>query len=187
MLGMVFTELIEMVEDKFSPEIADKMVEAAEDKGGGVYTAVGAYPAEHVQAMVGRLSEITGIPAAELVRAFGRHLLGRFAESHPGHFQRHPDVFDFLARIDSDIHVEVKKLYSNATLPRFKVLSRSEDLLELRYTSPRRMELLAHGLIEQLGEFSGQPLKVEASSDDTGCTFAITKVGKTSEAAQIAA
>lgn len=178
MLGMVFTELIEMVEDKFSLETADKMIEAVEEKGGGIYTAVGAYPAEHIQVMVGRLSEITGIPGNELVRAFGRHLLGRFAEYHPGHFQRHPDVFDFLARIDSDIHVQVKKLYSNATLPRFKVLSRSEDLLELRYMSPRRMEILAQGLIEQLGEFAGQPLQVTALADDTGCTFAIVKVGK---------
>lgn len=184
MLGMVFTELIEMVEDKFSPEIADKMIEAAEDRGGGVYTAVGAYPAEQVQVMVGRLSEITGIPAAELVRAFGRHLLGRFAESHPGHFQRHPDVFDFLERIDSDIHVEVKKLYSNAILPRFTVLSRSDEVLELRYTSPRRMELLAQGLIEQLGEFAGQQLEVTAHSDDTGCTFAITKLSAAGKATQ---
>ncbi len=184
MLGMVFTELIEMVEDKFSPEVADKMIEAAEDQGGGVYTAVGAYPAEHVQAMVGRLSEITGIPAGELVRAFGRHLLGRFAHSHPGHFQRHPDVFDFLARIDSDIHVEVKKLYSNATLPRFKVVSRSKDVLELHYSSPRRMELLAQGLIEQLGDFAGQPLRVEARSDETGCTFAVTKISPLAQAAE---
>lgn len=187
MLGMVFTELIEMVEDKFSPEIADKMIEAAEDEGGGVYTAVGAYPAEHVQVMVGRLADLTGIPANELVRVFGRHLLGRFAESHPGHFQRHPDVFDFLARIDWDIHVEVKKLYSNATLPRFEVLSRSADILELRYTSPRRLELLALGLIEQLGEFAGQPLQVTVSPDDKGCTFAIAKVDKLSEAAKVPA
>ena len=48
MLGMVFTELIEMVEEKFSPEIADQMVEAAEREGGG------AYPAEQVGLMVAR-------------------------------------------------------------------------------------------------------------------------------------
>ncbi len=176
MLGMVFTELIELVEEKFSPEIADQMVEAAEREGGGAYTAVGAYPAEQVGLMVARLSELTGTPAADLVRAFGRHLLTRFAQSHPNHFDRHPEVFDFLAHVDSDIHVEVKKLYTNATLPRFKVLSRDADVMHLRYTSPRRLEALAIGLIEELGAYAGQPLQVTPQPDDEGCTFVIRKV-----------
>ena len=176
MLGMVFTELIEMVEDRFSPEVADEMMEAAEALGGGVYTAVGSYPVDQIGAMVGRVSEITKVPVPDLVRAFGHHLLARFAQSHPGHFQRHPDVFDFLAAIDSDIHVEVKKLYTNATLPRFSVLSRDDTTLRLRYTSPRRMEALALGLVEQLGEHAGQPLAITSEPDAQGCVFTIRKI-----------
>lgn len=176
MLGMVFTELIEMVEDKFSPEVADDMMDAAQAAGGGVYTAVGAYPVEQIGVMVDRLSEITQVAAHDLVRDFGRHLLGRFAQSHPGHFERHPDVFDFLAAIDSDIHVEVKKLYSNATLPRFRVVSRDDTTMRLRYDSPRRMEMLALGLIEQLGEHAGQPLSTTCAQDDGGCLFIIRKI-----------
>jgi len=175
MLGMVFTELVEMVEDKFSPEIADEMMDAAQAAGGGVYTAVGAYPVEQIGIMVARLSERTQMPVDDLVRAFGRHLMGRFAQSHPGHFTRHPDVFDFLASIDSDIHVEVKKLYSNATLPRFAVLARDDETLHLRYTSPRRMEMLAVGLIEELGAHAGQPLSVTWEPHDEGCVFIIRK------------
>ncbi len=176
MLGMVFTELIEMVEDKFSPEVADEMAEAAQAAGGGVYTAVGAYPVEQIGVMIGRLSELTQVPADELERVFGHHLLGRFAQSHPGHFTRHPDVFDFLAAIDSDIHVEVKKLYSNATLPRFSVIARDDTTLHLRYTSPRRMERLALGLIEALGTHAGQPLSVTCEPQGEGCVFTIRKL-----------
>lgn len=176
MLGMVFTELVEMVEDKFSPEVADDIMDAAQSAGGGVYTAVGTYPVEHIGVMVNRLSEITQVPAQDLVRDFGRHLLGRFAQSHPGHFDRHPDVFDFLAAIDSDIHVEVKKLYSNATLPRFRVVLRTDSVMHLRYDSPRRMEMLALGLIEQLGEHAGQPLATTCEHDDGGGLFIIRKV-----------
>lgn len=175
MLGMVYTELIEMVEARFSPDVADQMVEAAEAAGGGVYTAVGSYPDEQVFLMVTRLSELTGAPVPELVRAFGHHLLQSFARSHPGHFERHPEVFDFLSHIDSGIHVEVKKLYENATLPRFAVLSRDQDTMHMRYTSPRRMEVLAVGLIEELGRFAGQPLNVQSLPDDEGCTLVITK------------
>ena len=176
MLGLVFTELIEMVEDRFSPEVADRMLEAVEDQGGGVYTAVGSYPHEQVGAMVARLAEITGVPADDLVRAFGRHLLTRFASSHPAPFVRHPDVFDFLASIDTDIHVQVRKLYAAATPPRFQVLERDARTLRLQYLSPRRMESLALGLMEQLGEHLGQPLHIEVEPGDGPTVFRIHKV-----------
>ncbi len=43
MKGIVFTEFLEMVEEKFSPELADRIVEEAELPSGGVYTTVGTY------------------------------------------------------------------------------------------------------------------------------------------------
>ena len=38
MKGVVFTEFLEMVEDIFSPDIADQIVEEADLPSGGVYT-----------------------------------------------------------------------------------------------------------------------------------------------------
>jgi Haem-NO-binding len=43
MKGVVFTEFLEMVEDRFSPEMADRIIEGAELASGGVYTTVGTY------------------------------------------------------------------------------------------------------------------------------------------------
>lgn len=171
MLGLVFTELVEMVEDRFSPEMADHILEAAEAAGGGAYTKLGHYPYEQMQAMVTRLSELSGTPAPELVRAFGHHLLDRFAQGYPGHFQRHQRLFDFLAAIDSEIHVEVHRLYADATLPRFDVLSRDERSMALRYRSPRRMEMLALGLMERLAEHCGEPVSIRMEDAPDGCVF----------------
>ena len=36
MKGIVFTEFLEMVEDKFSPELADRIIEGAELPSGGI-------------------------------------------------------------------------------------------------------------------------------------------------------
>ena len=42
--GLLFTELLEMVEDSFSPELADRIIEDADLPSGGVYTsAVGVH------------------------------------------------------------------------------------------------------------------------------------------------
>ena len=50
MKGVVFTEFIEMVEDKFSADIADQIIEEADLPSGGVYTSVGTY--DHAEAQI---------------------------------------------------------------------------------------------------------------------------------------
>lgn len=160
MLGLVFTEFVELVEDKFSPETADAVIAEVAAPHGGAYTAVGYYPHEEMVAMVGALSRQTGVAAPELVRGFGGHLLHRFAAAHGELFARHGRLFDFVAAIHDEIHVEVRKLYDQATLPTFTVLSRDERTLRLLYQSPRAMQQLAQGLLEQAAVHYGEPCDI---------------------------
>ena len=179
MLGMVFTEFVEMVEDKISPEAADAMLQTANLPHGGAYTSVGYYPHEEIVQLVGILSSQTGIPVPDLVRSFGRHLLGVFTAGHPAFFSAQPSAFDLLASVDEVIHKEVRKLYPQAQLPSFSVLERDEDTMELAYRSPRSMEDLALGLIEGTGDFYGTPLRVTArprAEPEAGTVFHIEHV-----------
>ena len=95
MKGVVFTEFLEMVEDRFSPEMADRIIEGAELPSGGVYTAVGTYDHSEMIQLVSCLSEETGIASAELVRSFGMYLFGRFHTMFPKYFE---DVY-FIVRL----------------------------------------------------------------------------------------
>lgn len=161
MLGMVFTEFIEMIEDRFSPEVADAVIEAAELPHGGAYTSVGYYSHEEIVRLVSGLSQRTGIPVPDLVTTFGQHLLLRFRDNYPQMFVRHVSLFSFLASIDAEIHREVRKLYPQAQLPRFTVVDVSDTKMQLAYESPRSMEPLAVGLILGAGVHFGEPVKVE--------------------------
>lgn len=147
MLGMVFTEFLDMVENRFSPEIADAIIVDADLPHGGAYTAIGYYPHEEMVSLVVQLSRHTQVPTADLVKAFGHHLVGRFRTLYPQLFETTHTLFDFLEAIDGEIHREVRKLYPNALLPRLRTLRRTEAHLELAYESPRSMENLAEGLI----------------------------------------
>jgi hypothetical protein len=131
---------------------------------------VGYYPHEELVALVVRLSQLTGVPVPELVRAFGRHLLVRFTQLYPAMFERHASFFDFVAAIDGEIHVEVRKLYPQAVLPRFEVLQRDAQGMQLLYRSPRRMEPLARGLLEGLAAHYRQACRIDtrAWSDSAG-------------------
>ena len=179
MKGVVFTEFLEMVEDRFSPEMADRIIERADPASGGVYTAVGTYDHGEMIRLVSCLSEETGIPAADLVRAFGMHLFGRFHTLFPKYFEGVASSFDFLQRIDQYIHVEVRKLYPDAELPSFDCDTSEPGCLRITYRSSRPFAALADGLIRGCVAHYREAVDIamEDLSDGTGTAarFSLTK------------
>jgi Haem-NO-binding len=147
MKGIVFTEFMEMVENRFSADVLDDIIDAAELPNGGAYTSVGTYDHGELVRMVVALSNKTGVPVPDLVKAFGLYMFGRFHALYPGFFQGVPDALTFLSGIENIIHAEVIKLYPDAQLPKFQCKRLGEGL-EMLYLSPRHFEDLAHGLIE---------------------------------------
>jgi hypothetical protein len=169
MKGMVFTEFLEMVESAHGYDVVDRIVEAAHLPSAGAYTAVGTYDHAEMWSLVSQLSHATGTRVPDLMQAFGRHLAERFAASHAAFFQA-PGLFDFLASVDSLIHVEVRKLYPDAELPHFEVLERTPTRMVLVYRSPRHFGDLAEGLMRGSAEHYGEPVRItrEPVAEPTG-------------------
>jgi len=169
MKGIVLTEFLGMVSDRFSEDMVDDIIEASDLPSGGAYTSVGIYDHGEIVALVGALSDRSGTPVADLVKAFGQHLFGRLSVLHPEFVVGIDDAMDFLERVDKVIHVEVLKLYPDAMLPRFDT-RREGDRLQMIYRAPRGMEDLAEGLIHGcLGHF-GQELRMERHKRPDGST-----------------
>jgi hypothetical protein len=147
MKGIVFTEFLEMVEEKFSPEMADKIIEASHLSTDGAYTSVGTYHHSELIELVMQLSGESGIEIPVLIKAFGEYLFGQFVILYPQFFKKKNTCFPFLELIDSHIHVEVRKLYPDAELPTFKTHRPSADSLLMIYKSERPFAPLAEGLI----------------------------------------
>ena len=68
---------------------------------------------------------------------------------YPQFFEHHDHPFSFLESIDDHIHVEVKKLYPDAILPKFQTETTAEGKLVMIYSSERKMAPFALGLIEK--------------------------------------
>ena len=170
MKGMVFTEFLEMVEEKFSPDMAERIIESAELESGGAYTTVGTYDHHEMIALVTCLSRETGIPASQLIRTFGEHLFERFHHLFPNYFDGVPSAFDFLRHVNDYIHIEVRKLYPDAELPTFACETPLPDQLSMTYRSTRPFAPLAEGLIRGCIAHYGEPIEVgiEDLSDGAG-------------------
>jgi hypothetical protein len=162
MKGIVFCEFVEMMETEFSAEMADKIISSTELESGGAYTSVGTYDHHEMLALVTQLSEKTGTPVPDLVRAFGRYLFGRFVELYPAFFEGVDGAFGFLDRIEEHVHVEVRKLYPDAELPTFATSRPDDGTMIMVYQSKRPFADLAHGLIEGCITHYGEPVDVES-------------------------
>ena len=146
MKGIVFTVFLDMVEDKFGEDVVEDIIDNAELESGGAYTSVGSYPAEEMRQLVHQLSIKSELPMGSLLESFGHVLFKGLNQAYP-HFFTETDLFKFLSSIHTYIHVEVKKLYSDAELPSLIVLNHTDQQLVLLYESPRRMGDLARGLL----------------------------------------
>ena len=175
MKGVVFTEFFGMVEQGFSADMVDDLIDATTPVSGGAYTAVGPYDHREIVAMVVELSARTGATVPDLLHAFGRHLFGRFRELYPAFFEGVPDSFSFLASIEDVIHVEVRKLYPDAELPRFESSFPSEDSMEFVYRSPRHFHDLAAGLIAGCIDHFGEDVQVSRSDLGDCVAFHLTR------------
>ena len=164
MKGMVFTELLDMVEATFGAEILEESLVEAELPHGGAYTAVGTYPHEEIVRIVMALSRRVGVPPADLAKAFGCYLFDRFSQTYGRFFTGVNHAFDLLANVETHIHSEVRKLYPDALLPTFDTSQPDADTLVMVYRSKRGFADLAEGLM--LGAIQYFDEKIELSRED---------------------
>jgi Haem-NO-binding len=176
MKGVVFTEFIEMVEEVYSPEMVDTLLDSVSLSSGGAYTSVGTYDHHELVALVSELSKRTGTEIPLLLRAFGAHLYKVFERKYPQFFDRVPDTFTLLERVDGHIHVEVRKLYPDAELPKFTTRRLPNGDFEMHYRSARHFEDLAYGLIDASVQRFSEPISIEMTSTPEGAIFILKRV-----------
>lgn len=168
MKGLVFTEFIEFVEEKFGFDTVDLIIDKANLPSKGVYTQAAVYPDSELLSLLGVLSDHSGKSVNELLESYGRHVFHKLLSIYPTASSGVTGVLDFISRVDSLVHVEVKKLYPDAQLPKFSVDKHENNEMVLIYQSQKRLEALAKGMMLGCAEHYGQNLdiKMEKISED---------------------
>lgn len=176
---MVFKAFEAHVARHMGEDMLDEALDQPGLTNGGAYTSVGVYPHDDLLALVGFVSERSGVPPSALVRQFGHELFGRLADGHREVIAGFSGCIDMLAGIETVIHRNVRKLYSDTELPGFAVLAREDETyLRLAYRSARPFADLAEGLIEGAFDHYGVRevatlCRENSAPDGTSCTFTI--------------
>lgn len=161
MKGIIFTEFMELVEQQFGLEVLDEVLEMSGDEG--IYTAVGSYDHKDLVKLIVNLSKKTNIDAATLQQVFGKTVFKTLLASIPptASIGKSSTTFQFLRHVEDYIHVEVKKLYSDAQPPQFDFISETETQMIMDYQSARCMSNVCLGLIEGCAEHFGESIRVQ--------------------------
>lgn len=149
MKGIIFTEFLELVEEKFGYEMVDQIICQSELDSGGAYTAIGTYEFSEMLQLIGNLSKNTSIAVDDLLLVYSEHLFQALIRTHPNLVEYYKEPMAMLASIENHIHVEVQKLYPDAQLPTFELLERSDSKLVMVYKSDKALYVLGKGLMQE--------------------------------------
>jgi hypothetical protein len=177
MKGIIFTEFLELVEIKFGLEIVQKIIDECDLDTNGVYTSVGTYSHKDMFKMVGKLSQIKGIPVPKLLTVFGEYFFVTLSNDYP-HFMEKSNLFTFLDSIEKYIHPEVLKLYPEAELPSFETEINSKDEMTLNYMSSRKLSDLAIGLIKGASKYFNEDIDILKISEKDDGEVVMLKIKK---------
>ncbi len=147
MKGIVFTEFLDLVESKFGLEMVDKIISSSDLESGGSYTSIGTYEFSDMLQLITNLSNNTDISVDDLLLIYGEHFFSVLKSSYPAMLAEYSGSLELLSSIENHIHVEVRKIYPDAELPSFEILSRSDDSLRMVYRSSRAMHMFGLGLM----------------------------------------
>lgn len=178
MKGIVFTEFLELVEDKFGIEMVDKIISSSDLESNGIYTSIGTYSFSEMLQLLKNLNANTGIAIDDLLLVYAEHFFGVIERSYPGLLATYKDPIEMLSSIENHIHIEVRKIYPDAELPVFVVEEKTEKSLTMIYKSSRAMHHFGLGLMNKTFEHFNSTAKIvlqKMKEDGTEVRFFITK------------
>ncbi|WP_452602899.1 heme NO-binding domain-containing protein [Pontimicrobium sp. MEBiC06410] len=178
MKGIVFTEFLDLVEDKFGLEMVDNIINNSQLESGGVYTSVGTYKFSEMLQLLQHLSENTNISIDDLLLVYAEHFFGVLKDSYPELLATYKDPIEMLSSIENHIHVEVRKIYPDAELPTFVIESKTENSLIMIYKSSRAMHHFGLGLMNKTFEHFNSTATITLENikeDGTEVKFIINK------------
>lgn len=157
MKGIIFN----LVEDVITAEHGADTWDDLLDEAGvdGAYTSLGNYPDDDLHRLVGAAARELEMPGHEVVRSLGRRAIPLLAARYPQLFVGH-DLLSFLLTLNEIIHPEVRKLYPGADVPDFTFATPEPSVLEMGYSSARKLCALAEGFVLGAADHYGEAVVI---------------------------
>ena len=155
MKGVIFRQLELFVCQKFDETTWEAIYQTAlpelvtQDPFVGPMT----YPDEDMVTLAVHASNHLELSLEVVLKEYGRFLLPNLISLAPEFVKGHATPKSFLLTVEDVIHVEVEKMYEGTYLPTFTYAESEEDVLDITYSSDRKLFTFFEGLIEGVAEY----------------------------------
>ena len=105
MKGIVFTEFLELVEQKFGLEMVDRIITQSNLESKGIYTAIGTYEFSEMLQLLQNLHKNTGIEINDLLRIYGECFFSLLESNYGQLIARFSTPLDMLASIEKHTQI----------------------------------------------------------------------------------
>ncbi|MCQ8878820.1 heme NO-binding domain-containing protein [Pseudoalteromonas shioyasakiensis] len=144
---------------------------------GRCYVSVNDYPDAELNALVADICEELELEQAVVISLFGRHLFSHLMQHYQVVVSRYQHFEALILNIHNVIHKEVNKLHQGANLPTMRCMMIEPGYIEMHYSSPRKLCILAEGLIYGAAEHFNMQINIEHPQcqhrGDAECTLNI--------------
>ncbi len=100
MKGVFFTKFLEMVEERYSDDVVDFIIEASNLPNDGAYTSIGNYSYKELVQLVVNLNKATNIEIPILLESYGHYLLQNSSKFYLDYFCNNDKSFDFHKAVE---------------------------------------------------------------------------------------
>lgn len=163
MKGVIFKILEQFVHDTFGPEFFEEVLDETSLETTPPFLGPGTYPDQDLIALVGTTIAKAGLELEDALFAVGKYAFPKLADSFPGITDQHADARSLVRSVHSVIHVEVRKLFPEASPPDFEYGEAPDGRLELTYRSSRKLCWFLRGLLAGCAEHYESEVHVEES------------------------
>lgn len=145
MKGLLFTELMEMVEENFGYNTANAIVQHSKLSTNGVYTAARSYHRNEMSILFQQLHKQTRVSIQKLSIIFGMHLSKRIAFNYPHYFDYINRIFSFISKKES-----IKRHHDEQL---FEFIESSENSLTIIYNPVLKANCISDGIAQGYLEY----------------------------------
>jgi hypothetical protein len=162
MHGSIFVLLKRFVEGAYDYSTWNKLL-AATGIERNSYQMHEMYPTQELFAIVNKASEVTGIPAYDLMEQYGEFLVPDLLLVYNKYVNPAWRTYDMLLNTETAMHGAVKKQDNRTNPPMLLVTKKGNRQLIVDYHSKRKMAGVAVGIIRGIARYYQESEKVEVT------------------------
>jgi hypothetical protein len=145
--GLYFQELLEMMQDRFSEDIKNQVINASQLEKGKSFTSEGDFDPALFVRMVANFGHIIHLPYSATMRAYGRHLNKSLIRKYPALFKSNPDTFTFLKTFIENAVADLNSKNTGIQIPKLTFTTPEKNQLIIKYESDLPFADVAEGMI----------------------------------------